>query len=657
MNGIKAFVGHSFEDDDKAVVQVFLDYFDTFKKLGFNWERAKDSELKAVSEKVKEKMEGRDLFIGILTRKNREIEHAKLNEKGKNLYCGNKNDFFWNASYWIIQESGYALGKGMQLLFLVEGGIPSLSGLQGDLEFISFSRENPQMAFQKINEMINSLLQKPAKLKLQEAVTEQKNIEQIKKEEELESTESKKDRKDWSDDDYINALIRAIFKDEEEEEKRIHEEYLKKKEGDERAKVKWESERLYWKHSLRKSDVFKDLKNLAVQNPNHPYPHVNLGLIYSDFENFGEASREYIKSAECSEDEDWKTKRICDAAKALAKNKNHSEAQELILKHISQRGEIICADVIFQSLGVIALEEGDVNSYTSFCEKTLTLKPDNYSLRFDLAYKYSEEEKHHLSLYHYKILIKQKQDGTYWNNLGVAYDRLGMKANAVRACNEAKKIKSTIAIGNLGKKLANEGFLVEAKNLLKEAVEIEDCDKNVYETLANIDKIKENEVKKEEELMSNLDQERKLKIDFAEAYVSPLSLESFPDKWKSKYGEINIEIKNCNFIGKGEDKVPEHSSLGLTLLTGLDPQTSGGLRRGLAPQQTYSRRLVEYKGKVTNRIVDYELIVKLFSSKDDTIPNEKKFSGYMIISKDFSKIRVQEKDKDGNIKSYDLTPI
>ena len=42
MSEIKAFVGHSFTDDDKDVVRQFLEFFDRVKDMGigFSWEHA-----------------------------------------------------------------------------------------------------------------------------------------------------------------------------------------------------------------------------------------------------------------------------------------------------------------------------------------------------------------------------------------------------------------------------------------------------------------------------------------------------------------------------------------------------------------------------------------------------------------------------------------
>ncbi|MFZ2542398.1 MAG: hypothetical protein WAW75_11595 [Gallionella sp.] len=66
MSGILAFVGHSFEESDSALVRSFLNLFDTLKKseLICDWDHAEDAQAVDICQKIKEKMNGKSLFIG-----------------------------------------------------------------------------------------------------------------------------------------------------------------------------------------------------------------------------------------------------------------------------------------------------------------------------------------------------------------------------------------------------------------------------------------------------------------------------------------------------------------------------------------------------------------------------------------------------------------
>ena len=125
---IKAFVGHSFLKDDKETVDRFKEYFNSLaKSMDFQWEDAQEVQIKSLSDKVKQKIERKNLFIGIITKKHIEIEENKIlipKFFNKDKCTALKVNCKWGVSYWIIQESGYAIAKGMRVLFLIEDDLP-----------------------------------------------------------------------------------------------------------------------------------------------------------------------------------------------------------------------------------------------------------------------------------------------------------------------------------------------------------------------------------------------------------------------------------------------------------------------------------------------------------------------------------------------------
>ena len=79
MNSIRAFVGHSFTADDDAVITAFLRYFDQVAKLHptFSWVHAQVAEPTELARKVLGMVEGRNVFIGICTKKERVVASDK----------------------------------------------------------------------------------------------------------------------------------------------------------------------------------------------------------------------------------------------------------------------------------------------------------------------------------------------------------------------------------------------------------------------------------------------------------------------------------------------------------------------------------------------------------------------------------------------------
>lgn len=79
----------------------------------------------SISDKVKALIEGQAIFVGIFTRRD------KIARKPE-----------WTTSPWVIDEKAYAVGRQKPLVLLKEQGVGSIGGIQGDYEFIEFSRES-----------------------------------------------------------------------------------------------------------------------------------------------------------------------------------------------------------------------------------------------------------------------------------------------------------------------------------------------------------------------------------------------------------------------------------------------------------------------------------------------------------------------------------
>lgn len=117
---IRAFIGHSFADEDKALVTTFLEYFTQISKSNpmFTWEHAQSAEPKQLAEKVLSLISTKNVFIGICTRKECVVDLNSLKTAFFDRGClkAPKTSLLWKASDWIIQEIGLAKGKGIPVL-------------------------------------------------------------------------------------------------------------------------------------------------------------------------------------------------------------------------------------------------------------------------------------------------------------------------------------------------------------------------------------------------------------------------------------------------------------------------------------------------------------------------------------------------------------
>ena len=133
---LKAFVGYSFADQDEALTDKIIRHIEGYDILCKTGEKAQN---KFVSQKVKERIDECDFFVGIFT-KGLEL-CGEVSDKGVFArFCKGKasRSGLFMTSNWVIQESGYALGKGKPLLLMVEQGIHNFPELQGDQEIIPF---------------------------------------------------------------------------------------------------------------------------------------------------------------------------------------------------------------------------------------------------------------------------------------------------------------------------------------------------------------------------------------------------------------------------------------------------------------------------------------------------------------------------------------
>lgn len=124
------FVGQSFNPSDIYVNNLICDALDA---LGLSVVTGEKPKANRISEKVKGLIERQSIFVGIFTRRD------KIARKSE-----------WTTSAWVIDEKAYAVGLHKPLILLKEEGVNSIGGIQGDYEYIEFSRQGLEGAIVKL---------------------------------------------------------------------------------------------------------------------------------------------------------------------------------------------------------------------------------------------------------------------------------------------------------------------------------------------------------------------------------------------------------------------------------------------------------------------------------------------------------------------------
>lgn len=128
-----AFVAQSFAASDARVNDCVSQIL---RALGVKVVTGERPTAETISEKVKRGIEEQSLFVGIFTRRD------KIARKTE-----------WTTSAWVIDEKAYAFGRQKPLVLLKETGVGSIGGIQGDYQYIEFSRDQLETLAIKIAQL------------------------------------------------------------------------------------------------------------------------------------------------------------------------------------------------------------------------------------------------------------------------------------------------------------------------------------------------------------------------------------------------------------------------------------------------------------------------------------------------------------------------
>ena len=571
MDVISAFVGHSFDAQDKEVVDRILAYLNTVKRTlkNFDWQNAIDAQPSQISEKVKEIIQNKNLFIGICTKKELVINERNLKRIAKLKYA-DANAFQWKASDWVLQELGYCLGRGMKAIILLEKNVRPIFGLHADLEYIEFDRENVDRCFEKLLQQLVSLT--PSNLSSNENRTSEVSSHEDETEKTIPTEKKEIDYKtpqsNWQYEDYWVALYLAISENDSKQEDSIFN-AGKQKFIDKDEAAAWEAEYLYWKGTLRNEPVQEKLELIARTNPQNIKVKLTLAWFYSKFGSIDKAASIALEAAEI--ENKFMSPAFRAALNHLKNDKGEGVAIKWLLAH-KQKFNKNDDDFVISFFEEYAnlVKKNDPLLYIPIAEAILNNAPDRGSIRFDLAYVYSEMGLHNFAAHHYKIICEASRTNDVHmslNNLAVAYENLGLSIESVKFYKRAAKEKNTLAMSNLASRFANAGFLEESQTLCEEAIKEKDYDKRV---LTAID-WNNQRIEFEKNFLTNLNDDLKANKNFYIAFG--LSLNRDTSLLRSGFFEgpdctFDIKINGTEFNAysvseKNVDSVTESPSSGL----------------------------------------------------------------------------------------------
>jgi len=596
---ISAFVGRSFDPEEELLWTKIGKCLDSLKSIGFSWEDAEEAQAKPISDKVKEKIQRNDLFIRILTKGD-----AITSGCSTSKYIFMRKILNWLASYWIIQESGYAIGKGKKVIFLIESGLEIPGGLNSDFEYIPLNRNNLLDAFLKVNQIIANEMATKIEFLREQVVAKGTELIPIQK-----SEIEKQEVVEVVEED--NLLFKTIM--EEIDSKRFSSAKEKFALLLQTEKFKGNSDLELWArvyfykkvYFAGEPEALDQLKEIANKNPTDLFVMNALVDCYEPYDQYEQAISVIDPFAVTAEDLDFKFNISIVLSRLELKLKRHGRAKERLLEYLKslESNSNHRNYFIFKTLGDIYKDQGDRDIACSLYEMALNYEPTDTDLRFTLAYGYGEIDKNILALYHYKAYLNTEQWPGALNNLGIQYEKLKLFGKSVSALKKAESLDHTLANANLSRMFIEKGFYDEAENTLTRALEKKDHHRNVDYYLNELKTSKEKEEENEKKLLEEAREYRDFALELANAVSIPFdTYAEINGLWLTDYDqlkEFGVHFDAPNRLS-GEHKE--------------EISTTGGLLAALAspggrPEPEKRIRKILFAGTITNRAIRYSVEV------------------------------------------------
>lgn len=423
MEPIKAFVAHSFTEEDTVVVNVILKCLIRIAELHprFSWHHAEHPEPILVDAKVLGLFADKNLFIGICTQKERVISPSALSRNwlAKKSLTAKESDFFWKTSDWIIQEVGLAIGRGMKIILLIEEGTRPPGSLQGNLEHIPFNRDAPEKCFDKLLGMIAALSPQPRSSPTVAQDDQSLNVQDSDALQTPAGNDWLTPRDDWGKRDYQMAFMHFIVTENESGEKNINDSFLASDEGGIEANQKdWTA---YGEHIRiifgRNGDLSK-LEKILSESPNISEIAAYLAKCYLHYDEHQKAANAYKQAADKTDDVLREIYLLGEAALCYQKAGNEQAALDLEVR-MRQRSEATGQGemTILKAERKLAEERKEDEAELAALERLLELNPGDDDTRFSLAYKYSNVDQTNLlcsTICESIFRIENQWHGTTW---------------------------------------------------------------------------------------------------------------------------------------------------------------------------------------------------------------------------------------------------
>jgi len=454
----------------------------------------------------------------------------------------------------------------------------SSAGLYGNIEYIPFSRANPQASFDKLLQMLVSLSPK-------EPVGSTGDVEPSPSERKELAEAAPLDldpRPDWNHDRYNSAMVSVVLKEDVAALERITEAFRASKYSAGFGAAEWEG-RIEWLRIIfSKQGNFETLKKLAEGNVGSNRLQVFLARAYDELGEHEKAAETFQRASFVAEDEADRAAYDSDAAIQYARAGELGRALDIFEEaKKGARNQSAVQGRITDDLRMLAQIEKDDELELAALEHGVELHPDDWKRRFQLAYRHSQCDNKDMAFHHYSKIPGPLRDAVTWNNLGVSFVDFEMPAKSIGAFRRAEGLRDTLAMSNLGFKLLRAGFVDEASELAKKALSFEAYHSNITDLLKRLKEVPEEEGKKQTEALEKAKPKAAFYRQLADAALAETPT-GMGNKWQASEAMLDASLDGRNVRIWGSYEQDENAVAGLL----------GGLvRRKVIRQVQYSLKL------------------------------------------------------------------
>lgn len=400
----------------------------------------------------------------------------------------------------------------------------------------------------------------PEQISPQELLDTQKN--EVSDVEQKSIVEAKKNNIE-SDRDLFFEMVSAL--DDAKDLLKGSKIYKKIQEQESDSSIRIKNESIYYFLSYKAGDTkaLDELRKLSEKTENQN-SYYWLGQIYELINDLQKAIEVYEIAAERKGTELERVTNLRRASKCYLKLGNEKTAFDRLEMELLELKSKEGLAEIYLGLGELYDSKKDWDLKAIALDKASQYKANDTSILFDAAYSYNKSGLYYLALAHYTYCLNfQNDDSATLNNIGVVYDTLLMPIESEKNYKKAFSLGNTLAAANLANKYIRAGLIEKSDEILKEARKKDNVHANIGDSIAELSRIKENEVETKKEALKEANQQQNFMRQFAEAFfIKDISTNSiFSGKWKLyssslssssslfNIGNINITQSKSEIIG------------------------------------------------------------------------------------------------------------